>query len=334
MASNENTPPEILAKLVRDKNADVRYFLSKNTSTPPEALAKLALDRHGFIRGKVAQNTSTPPDSLAKLARDKDERVRYGAARNTSTPAEALVELARDQDQGIRFGVAQNTSTPPEVLADLVQDKDKVIRYGVATNTSTPPEDLSKLVLDKDREVRQAAKLTNKHARKGVLEGFKHPKTYLWHGSRNKIPVLEPRQAQDTGGAKGSNQTAIYATKDIKFAIAMGMTTQGSDTAMFPNDPQMVLFSGKIRKGQVVYLHKVPMYGSDGKPQFVPGANDREFYSVPGVKEIKPVEIKEVPVDRYLNLIRQATPKDLELQKYYSDPANQNKQDQTKDINQ
>jgi hypothetical protein len=99
-------------------------------------------------------------------------------------------------------------------------------------------------------------------------------------------------------------------------AIAVGgLTTPDSDTAMFPNDPQMVLFSGKIRKGENVYLHKLPFYGTDGKPQFVQGAHDREFYSMPGVKGIKPVEIKAVPVDKYLNLIRTATPNDLELRK-------------------
>jgi len=151
-------------------------------------------------------------------------------------------------------------------------------------------------------------------SQQGVAEGAEQQ--YLWHGSRQKIPVLEPRQSVDTGGAAGSNQNAIYATSDPKVAIAVGgLTTPDSDTAMFPNDPQMVLFSGKIRKGENVYLHKLPFNGPDGKPQFVQGAHDREFYSIPGVKGIKPVEIKAVPVNKYLNLIRQATPQDLELRK-------------------
>ena len=147
----------------------------------------------------------------------------------------------------------------------------------------------------------------------GVAEGLEQQ--YLWHGSRQKIPMLEPRQAVDTGGAAGSNQNAIYATSDPIFATQMGMPAAGSDYGHFPNDPQMVLFSGKIRKGENVYLHKLPFYGPDGKPQFVQGGNDREFHSIPGVKAIKPVEIKAVPVDRYLNLVRQATPQDLELRK-------------------
>jgi hypothetical protein len=150
----------------------------------------------------------------------------------------------------------------------------------------------------------------------GVAEG-KVINTYLWHGSRQKIPMLEPRQSVDTGGAAGSNQNAIYATSDPKVAIAMGLTTPGSDTGMFPNDPQMVLFSGKIRKGEYVYLHKLPFNGPDGKPQFVQGGNSREFHSIPGVEGIKPIEIKEIPVNKYLNLIRKATPADLKLRKKY-----------------
>ena len=152
--------------------------------------------------------------------------------------------------------------------------------------------------------------------KKKVTEG-KVINTYLWHGSRQKIPMLEPRQSVDTGGAAGSNQHAIYATSDPKVAIAMGLTTAGSDTGMFPNDPQMVLFSGKIRKGEYVYLHKLPFNGPDGKPQFVKGGNSREFHSIPGVEGIKPIEIKEIPVNKYLNLIRKATPADLKLRKKY-----------------
>ena len=153
-------------------------------------------------------------------------------------------------------------------------------------------------------------------SKQGVGEG-KVINTYLWHGSRQKIPMLEPRQSVDTGGAAGSNQNAIYATSDPKVAIAMGLTTAGSDTGMFPNDPQMVLFSGKIRKGEYVYLHKLPFNGPDGKPQFVQGGNSREFHSIPGVEGIKPIEIKEIPVNKYLNLIRKATPADLKLRKKY-----------------
>ena len=143
-----------------------------------------------------------------------------------------------------------------------------------------------------------------------IFELFESSNDFLWHGSREQHDILTPQQANDTGGAEGSNKNAVYATPSAKFAIAMGLTTLGSDTAMFPNDPQMVLFSGNIRKGQMVYLHKVP------KDLFIKH-NDREWYSKPGVKEVKPIEVVAVPVDKWLHLIRTATPKDLELQKKY-----------------
>ena len=133
---------------------------------------------------------------------------------------------------------------------------------------------------------------------------------YLWHGSRNKHDVLYPHQAVDTGGKEESNKNAVYATPNAKFAIAMGLTTPGSDNAMFPNDPQMVLFKGGIRKGEMVYLHKVP------KDLFIKH-NGREWYSKPEVTEVKPIEVIAVPVDNWLHLIRQATPKDFELRKKY-----------------
>jgi len=139
----------------------------------------------------------------------------------------------------------------------------------------------------------------------GVAEGVNN---YLWHGSKTKHSVLYPQQADDTGGKEESNKNAVYATPIAKVAIAMGLTIPGSDTGMFPNDPQMVLFKGGIRKGQMVYLHKVP------KDLFIKH-NDREWYSKPGVKEVKPIEVVAVPVDKWLHLIRQATPQDLELQK-------------------
>ena len=155
-----------------------------------------------------------------------------------------------------------------------------------------------RIVFDWPTEYRQIGQ-------QGVAEGVND---YLWHGSKSEHGILYPQQANDTGGKEESNKNAVYATPSAKVAIAMGLTTPDSDTGMFPNDPQMIMFSGKIRKGQMVYLHKVP------KNLFIKH-NDREWYSKPGVKEVKPLEIKAVPVDQWLHLIRQATPQDLELRK-------------------
>ena len=199
---------------------------------------------------------------------------------------------------------------------DIVHIYPQFRRQGVATKIYDYAEELVGKINPSKTLKPKGKKFWSSRDTQGVAEG-KVINTYLWHGSRQKIPMLEPRQSVDTGGAAGSNQNAIYATSDPKVAIAMGLTTAGSDTGMFPNDPQMVLFSGKIRKGEYVYLHKLPFNGPDGKPQFVQGGNSREFHSIPGVEGIKPIEIKEIPVNKYLNLIRKATPADLKLRKRY-----------------
>jgi len=206
----------------------------------------------------------------------------------------------------------------------VTEDKEKNHWYDAGVKDATRgarPNPRTYLPTLKDKQAKHPEEVDfymngYKSVPQGVAEDL-GKQQYLWHGSRQKIPMLEPRQSVDTGGASGSNQNAIYATSDPKVAIAMGLTTPGSDTGMFPNDPQMVLFSGKIRKGENVYLHKLPMNGPDGKPQFAQGGNSREFHSIPGVKGIKPTEIKTVPVNKYLNLIRPATPADLELRKKY-----------------
>jgi hypothetical protein len=140
---------------------------------------------------------------------------------------------------------------------------------------------------------------------------------YLWHGSTNKIPVLTPRQAQDTGGATGSNQNAIYATADKNTAIKMGMAERGSDTAILDQADQLVLFSGRLRRGKNVYLHQLPRYDANGQDMWSPGGNGNEFYTKPEVKEIQPLRVITVPVDGHLDLVRKPTAKDLKLRQKY-----------------
>ena len=205
---------------------------------------------------------------------------------------------SRANVEKIVAGLKQGDKLPPLLVRkykngyQVLDGHHRFWAYKLSGTKSIP----SRIVPDKDIE---------EISKQGVVESVND---YLWHGSRYRNEVLVPRQANDTGGKEESNKNAIYATPSAKVAIAMGLTTPGSDTGMFPNDPQMVLFKGGIRKGEMVYLHKVP------KDLFIKH-NSREWYSKPDVKEITPIEVVTVPVDKWLSLIRTATPKDLELQK-------------------
>jgi len=154
VAKNPSTPPEALAELAKDQDQEVCYNVANNLSTPPEALASLAQSRYPEVCREVAYNKSTPPEALAKLGRDPDDDVRAAVAYNTSAPPEVLAQLAQDPEENVRREVADNTSTPPEVLAQLAQDSDDDVRAGVADNNSTPPEVLASLAQDGDRFVR------------------------------------------------------------------------------------------------------------------------------------------------------------------------------------
>ena len=153
-------------------------------------------------------------------------------------------------------------------------------------------------------------------SKSGMAEGSESYPEVLYHGSTQEIEgPLTPRQAGDIGGAKKSNKNAIYATDDPNFAIAYSLAERGSDTGTFgwKKDPHLIFFGGKIRHGQNVYIHILPTRDEQGRPLFVRGAADAEWYSRPGVKEVTPTEVKPLPVDQYLHLLRKPTPEEQKI---------------------
>jgi predicted NUDIX family NTP pyrophosphohydrolase len=123
---------------------------------------------------------------------------------------------------------------------------------------------------------------------------------YLWHGSRDKIiGSLEPRQAVDIGGAKGSNKKAVYATSNRDFAISMGMAERDAETFIdWSKTPrQLVVVKGKIRHGQHLYLYKLP---SDTFRHESSGGD--EWTSM---EPVTPIGVETLLVDKYLHLVRE-----------------------------
>ena len=54
---NVSTPPNVLAKLSKDKNSHVRWGTAKNISTPVKILEKLAKDRDDHAVSSDAART-------------------------------------------------------------------------------------------------------------------------------------------------------------------------------------------------------------------------------------------------------------------------------------
>ncbi|OLS14580.1 MAG: hypothetical protein RBG13Loki_1771 [Promethearchaeota archaeon CR_4] len=125
VGGHKNTPPETHTYLAEVAN---REAMARNNNTSPEILARLAGNELKSVREDVARNKKTPPEVLARLAGDQNWRVRSGVAVNKSTPPEVLARLAEDEVLDVRRVVAVNKNTPPEVLARLASDTDWFVR--------------------------------------------------------------------------------------------------------------------------------------------------------------------------------------------------------------
>jgi hypothetical protein len=90
VARDLNTSPEILALLANNlaNNDDhwvVRENVATNPNTPPETLDRLVNDDVG-VRIGAAQNPNTSPETLERLANDEDWCVRCEVAANPNAP--------------------------------------------------------------------------------------------------------------------------------------------------------------------------------------------------------------------------------------------------------
>jgi len=233
-----------------------------------------------------------------------------------------------------RQGVMEMEDTPPEVLRALNQAAQKNGYRNWADVKANPRSPQAVMTVAKLAST--IMKTTGPHHEKlfyknktDVAEGSESYPEVLYHGSTQEINgPLTPRQAGDIGGAKKSNKNAIYATDDPNFAIAYSLAERGSDTGTFgwKKDPHLIFFDGKIRHGQNVYIHILPTRDEQGRPLFVRGAADAEWYSRPGVKEITPTEVKPLPVDQYLHLLRKPTPEEQKIFQTNKAKANKAKQ--------
>lgn len=128
-ATKEESRQEPRVVLTSDFDAlHVRRVVASNPNTPRQVLERLASEDAAVIRRHVAENPKTPVEILRKLARDCDPDVRLAVAENPHTPPDVLTILAGDVDDDVRYGVAENPHMPEDILLDLAQDDNPYIR--------------------------------------------------------------------------------------------------------------------------------------------------------------------------------------------------------------
>lgn len=200
LAENSTTPAEILKSLAKDKSREVRESVARNTSTPVETLDVMA--KVSYLREIIAENPSISITLLKELSINRNEDVRSAVAQNLMTPAEILVVLAKDTGFMVRHNVAQNPTTPPEVLVILAKEA-FMIRANVARNRNTPPELLKELASDDNAEVRLSVVLNpsaplDLNSRINLLKSFAtegdeygYGRGFLAANSETPVKILE-----------------------------------------------------------------------------------------------------------------------------------------------
>ncbi len=133
-------PEFVIEQLARHGDRNIRCWVATNPNTPVNLLKQLVQDdNHGLVRARVATNPNTPVNLLEQLAQDdNDGLVRERVALNPNTPVNLLKQLAQDNEGHIRARVALNPNTPVNLLEQLAQDNEGFVRRAVVQNPNTP----------------------------------------------------------------------------------------------------------------------------------------------------------------------------------------------------
>ncbi len=157
LASNPDTPPNILESLAKENYSNVREKVAQNPNTPLSILQELTMDKNGEVACVASQIIKLRQSSYGVLDFSKESikvaeiletyqrpdwnknwSNRGHAASNPNTPIFLLEELAKDKEEMIRQGVASNPQTPIHILEQLAQDDSRHVRNAIACNIRTP----------------------------------------------------------------------------------------------------------------------------------------------------------------------------------------------------
>lgn len=92
---------------VIDKYPDMKEWVVLNKTIPIEILKKLSKDNDSNIRYSVAMKRKITPEMIEELSKDPDESVRKAIVRNPKTPKYIIEKLLNDEWEEIRVD-AQN----------------------------------------------------------------------------------------------------------------------------------------------------------------------------------------------------------------------------------
>ena len=122
-----------------------RVLAARHPNTPRDLLEKLARDDDWQIRAGVAHHPLATADMLAPLLSIDSPDVHSALAAHPHTPGGVLAELAKKLDVSIRLHIAAHPNAPASVLARLIEDGDTAIRTTAKQHPQTPTDALARL---------------------------------------------------------------------------------------------------------------------------------------------------------------------------------------------
>lgn len=102
LAGNRHMPPDVVARLARDPNPEVRAHVAHRSDLDPALLDELGRDPDPEVRAQIANHADLDPALLGDLARDPDPKVRERVAVYPGLDPTLLDELGRDSDEDVR----------------------------------------------------------------------------------------------------------------------------------------------------------------------------------------------------------------------------------------
>jgi hypothetical protein len=155
LAVAENVPFETMRALTLDLDLEVAQRASRNRTYLDDTLNRLAEDLGVDVGDEAAADRSgVAPAVLDRLANDDDPLVRLHVAGSANAQAETLDRLANDDDPLVRLHVAGSANAQAETLDRLANDQDEDVRYAVAENPRTGAATLDRLARDEVEDVR------------------------------------------------------------------------------------------------------------------------------------------------------------------------------------
>ena len=156
LSCNPNTPLSVLEEILQEDTPTYSSTIAKRRNLSKRLLERLSKNKDHSVRLAVAENPETPFDIIKELVDDANVDVAMKAASHSVLQADYLFQIAQSPKYWLREAILENPNTSIETIEFLAQDSDETVRRKVAASNKTTSDTLSLLAMDQSGEVRAA----------------------------------------------------------------------------------------------------------------------------------------------------------------------------------